>query len=457
MPPFALPLLALAWWLIAGARATGGRGPYVVTIGLGLTLAAVVAPNGVRRAPRAIVWGAVWMSVAAVLVALTAPTGWAGAANAADYVGMAWLAVAIAGARAGDAQGDVGRLVCVVAAVAVAVEFAEGWLAWWGGRNPAAPMLGTFYWHDPFAAFMAAGALLSLALWLTERGPIAMLGMLGFALGSTGVVFSTSRAAQAMFGLCLLAGVAAIVTVARSLWRRALAAGAVAAAVSLLISGPPFFPHWQWFGAGTAARGSAQSLAQNGGYRLQFWHEALSLFARHPLTGGGFHSLATLTIGHVPAGWALSPLAHNGYLQALSDGGLVLGIPVAVGAALAALLALRSLWSALRGRSLSPQRFGVPLAVLFLLGHSFVDFDWSYPVVMVLTGALAATLVRPLPATESEPGSGRARNWTWSIAAAALFAVAVVVPTGLSAWHGDLQLSLPAGTHAAPGSDGAAR
>jgi hypothetical protein len=84
-----------------------------------------------------------------------APTGWAGATTAAGYVCASWTVIAVAAVVARSPRTEDLLLVAVVAGVLV--EMAEAWLPWWGGANPAAPITGTFYWYDPFAAFLIAG------------------------------------------------------------------------------------------------------------------------------------------------------------------------------------------------------------------------------------------------------------------------------------------------------------
>jgi O-antigen ligase len=87
---------------------------------------------------------------------------------------------------------------------------------------------------------------------------------------------------------------------------------------------------------------------------------------------------------------AYSPLAHNGLLQGLAEGGLLLGIPLVVALLAAAYVLLR----ALRHPSLWR---GVPFAAgitgLGLLAHGLVDFDWTFPAdvgVLAICVALAA-------------------------------------------------------------------
>jgi hypothetical protein len=384
-------VLACAWWLLVATRWTGGRGAGATTGGAVLTALALLATRADQVVPRRVLALAVSTSVGALLVAALAPTGWAGASNAADYVCVSWTVVAVAAAVIRERR--VVDLLLTLVVLGAALEFGESWLAWWGGGTAARPIVGTFYWWDPFAAFLIPGSVLGLAYFIRGRGPVASLGLLGFATGSIGLVYSTSRAADACWVLALLIVLAALV------WQggrtAALRAGAgllVAGFAVWGVGGPPFFSHRALPFQSTAARASGQSLAQNGGYRMDFWHDALGVFSRHPLVGGGFHSLATESVGHVARGSALSPLAHNGYLQALSDGGLVLAVPFLIGCALVAWLVVSGLVRAIRVRDFSPAEFVLPLVLGALLAHSAVDFDWTFPADFALVAVLAGLL-----------------------------------------------------------------
>ena len=192
-------------------------------------------------------------------------------------------------------------------------------------------------------------------------------------------------------------------------------------------------------------------MGQNGGYRMDFWREAIGVFDRHPLAGGGYHSLATASAGHVPTTWPLSPLAHNGYLQVLSDGGLLLGVPFLCAALVVAWWVVSALVAAGRQRDSSTLGLVVPLALGALLAHSAVDFDWSYAADFLVVAVLAGILAGNRWAARSPQVSRPASRWLTGAV------IAGVVLTGVAAgaaWSGDLRQSLPI-THAA--SSGAVR
>jgi O-antigen ligase len=422
---------AALWW--------GGRDAHAVSGGAILTAAAVAAVRPDRLVPRRAVVLAFAVSGGAVLVAATAPTGWAGATNAANYVCAAWTAVCVAAAVVRDR-----RIVAVLLGLIVlgaVIEIRAAWLPWWGGENSAAPMRGTFYWHNPFAIYLLPGAVLGLAVWLRRTRLVRWVGLGGFALGAVGIFYSTSRASLACF---IAAVVILLVAHVIATHRRGLVCAAVGVAGTAglvwFIGGPPFFPQQSHSPvAGLAARSAGQSLSQNGGYRIDFWREALGVFGRHPVTGGGYHSMATASVDHNPHHWPLSPLAHNGYLQAVSDGGLLLGVPFLLVAAVVCWWVLVALWRAVRGREFGLMSFAVPLVLAALLAHSAVDFDWSYPADLLLTAILAG-LVAGERWLDRAPAPGTTR---WTASLAAFVGVGLLIVGAVVARDGDLHLNLP--------------
>ena len=187
-------------------------------------------------------------------------------------------------------------------------------------------------------------------------------------------------------------------------------------------------------------RTAGQSLGQNGSYRIDFWRESLTVFGHHPLSGGGYKSLAAQSLGHVPKSWPLSPYAHNGYLQALGEGGLVLGIPFLLAVIAVGYLCVRRLVRGIVQRRLSGEQVVVAIALACLLLHSGVDFDWTYAADFAITAILAGFLLGQelRDRTPLEPGQ-KTR---------ALMVACVIVGIGLlgvSAWtarHGNHTVNL---------------
>jgi O-antigen ligase len=441
--PTVAVLAAVAWWLVFAAHNWGGRGPHAVSIGAGFTLVAVLATRPDRRFRNVPLLLAAAMSVSGFVVAATAMSGWQGATIAATYACVAWLAVAV-GAEV-RRRPQTGLLVAGVILFATLEEFAGGWTAWHGGMDPRVPMSGTFYWYNQFAAFMIPGGVIGAAFWLGRRGPIALLGLLSTILAAIGVFYSTSRASLAclLLGLVLVGFLYLLVQGSLKLVLRAAFGAVIVAAGVVFVAGPPFFPHRVSPFAGEASRTAGQSLGQNGGYRLDFWREALAVFTHHPLVGSGFRALASVANPLVSASWPRSPLAHNGFLQALSDGGLVLGVPLCIAAAILLWRLLTQVRSAIRHAEASPVALAVPVALAALLAHSFVDFDWSYASLFALTAVLGGIVLGRIPATDgAAAGSAAAPRSPFRLALLAV-GVATLALAAYTARSGQIQLNVP--------------
>ena len=117
----------------------------------------------------------------------------------------------------------------------------------------------------------------------------------------------------------------------------------------------------------------------------------LQLASNNVLTGTGVDSFGDGGAQYMPADVAASDLVHNGWIQALVDGGVLLAVPVVV---VTLIPALRALLRLLRGRRAGANavQVGASAAVLVLLGHALFDFDWQYPSLLALYAILASLL-----------------------------------------------------------------
>lgn len=418
-------VVLLVFWAVPFTRATGGRGVHHELLFAGLMLVLLPAMRAWRAPARSVVMAGV-VSVAALLVCVFAPSHWYGSDVAAGYaIGAAVFVAARRYVRDAERRLLVATCVCLAALY----QFEQAFVPWWGSRNAATEMSGTFYWHNPYAAFLLPGALLGVGLILLRRRPWSLVGWLSTPICTAGIVFSSSRATMAVLAVGWALAAALCVRDKAGALRMA---GAVTVTVGVLaiLPGPPFFPHYSapWT-ATTARAASNESLAQNGEYRIQFWREAIDVTAHRPLVGSGYHDLADAGALYTPVAWARSPLAHNGYLQALSDGGLLLGLPVLLAAAAIIWWGLRRLLRALRARP-DPHdalEICIALALLALMAHSAVDFDWSHPSILIEVVLLAA-------ATAPARAAARARFAT-GVALACLAGVLVVHIPALHEWQ----------------------
>ena len=148
-------LAALAWWATRFVEGTGGREPRVLTTGLVLLLVATLLVRPWRRLPVSVLLLGTGLGLAALAVVLTAPTGLAGRHEAASYVFTGHLALVVL-AWATDHVRRTLLLLTVLAAGGL--QFAHGWLPWWGLQDQGRLFQGTFYWHNQAGIFLAAGA-----------------------------------------------------------------------------------------------------------------------------------------------------------------------------------------------------------------------------------------------------------------------------------------------------------
>ena len=318
-------LLLLAWWAVPMTRATGGREPHALSIGLVVVVVALTANQVWRRVRPAELALAAGLVAAAFVVCLASPVGWRGANELGNWafavgtfvVGRAYL----------RSPSRVRGALLAVALTGLA-EFAAGWLAWWGGENPAEPMIGTFYWHNQFAAFLLAPALIAIALAVWPRRPGVAAGWVVAPICSAGILFSTSRATLGLLVVgWLVAGVVALARPGRwSAMARLLALAAITVTTSFVLTGPPFFPHRQLPSAAVAQRQEDQSAGGNAEWRTTVWKQVPQVYAAYPVTGTGFHGFLAGT-SKVTHGNGKSAFAHNAWLQAFADGGTVLGLP----------------------------------------------------------------------------------------------------------------------------------
>lgn len=427
--------LALVWWAFVLTHGTGGRDRWLQTIGIALAVAALVAvrPWLVVRAVDLVLAAAV--ATAPVVVCLVDPTHWFGASQAASYAYAALLFVTVRAYAVTSAR----RLALVGLFLGAAVaQVAWAMIPWVGGGDPSVALVGTFYWHNQLAAFLLAPVVLGAGLAAIGTGPLRLAGMVAAILSTAGIVLSTSRASMALLALAWVAAAALALLSASALRSRAFAAGrvlglgAVAALVTVLLPGPPLFAHRVAALAATSARAQGQSLDQNGGYRIDFWRQALKVFGHHPVTGGGFGSFGRLAAEVDPHG-AHSALVHSGLLQPLTDGGLVLGLPVLLAVALVGLGLVRRLlpsaWRADQGAVTL-----LALGALLLLAHSAVDFDWTYPSLLAMSAVVAGAALASSPsAPAAEPTGSR----TAVVACALMVGASLVLA----------QQAIPAGLH----------
>jgi O-antigen ligase len=259
----------------------------------------------------------------------------------------------------------------------------------WGVFHPRFDwgVFGPYINASHFAGYVGMAALLGIGAalenldrlrhaWTTRRrGWLALGGREGNAFVRAvalvmvlvaGLVASRSRGAASAFALTLLL----LPLAARRRRRTALAV--------VLLAGLGV----AWIGLGGIvgafeARGVRSS-------RLDLWADMLPMVPRFPVFGLGLNAFASAYPWYQTywPGWWIGQ-AHNEYLQALLDGGIV-------GLGLLVLFLATVFRAALRGAALVGLEIGLFGALLMLALHNLVDFNWQIPANAATWVALAA-------------------------------------------------------------------
>ncbi len=144
------------------------------------------------------------------------------------------------------------------------------------------------------------------------------------------------------------------------------------------------------------ARQGTDRLADASGSRSDLYRVALGGFAERPLTGGGggsfeplYYERRSLDVG--------TRDAHSLYLETLSELGIVGFAALALFLGAFGFAAARALQS---GRTDRGTAAAAVAAVMVLLAHSAVDWDWQVPALTGF-GLLLAALVFPIPRARS--------------------------------------------------------
>jgi len=383
--------IAVAAALLYAAHGAGGRDPGVTAWALLAAGVAFVSVTPWARLPRTALVLAVVVNAAALVTLTTTGVLSSGTVAAGGYVLATTLLLTVAAwARTPQRRAALAALVTASGAV----EFAWSFVPWWGAGNVAQPMVGTYYWHNQFAAALLAPAVLGTWLALTNHRRFRSVGWIATPLAFSGVLFSTSRATMALTGLALLATVVVCWVADRSV-RTLIRTGVLAAScavVPYLLTGPPLFAERVGALSATAARSA--SLGTSWSDRIYYWEAAVRVVREHPW-GVGYGRFASVAPDKTPSGTLMSALVHNGPLQALVDGGLLLGLPVLIGCALIMWFALRRLAV---HRGASPDLVlaaAAAIASIGLLGHSLFDFDWTYSSLAAMFGTVSALVLAP--------------------------------------------------------------
>ncbi len=277
----------------------------------------------------------------------------------------------------------------------------RSFLQWWGHTmEGVGPQWMALSWHNQSGMLMGAFGLLFAGMAFSTRRVLAVAFSLLAGGALAGAWLSGSR------GAALFTAVA-LVVVAVAAWRvqrgeRGIVHVATAGLMTLVVAVAAVAALTALEPAGKGGQPIAnrdESAVGNGLARLHHMEAALGMFVADPLTGGGIGSYRTLALDHTPPNANLTSSAHDEYLEALGEGGILLALGFAGAAALLGLLALRRLVTAtpvdrrepgteLRG-AFTVGAVGVVLAVG---AHVGMDFDFGYPVIPLLAAVAGAGL-----------------------------------------------------------------
>src|SRR3989454_1151089 len=325
--------------------------------------------------------------LAAVLLMVTAAaafsTVWSVQLDASLRELLRWLMYfGIAAATASTLRGPAAARRFVDGAVVIA-----GWLCliglfvFWGANNPGLRWSSTFYWPNPFAAFLLLVLPVELSRYVYAPGTREALahGALSVLLAGS-LVLTYSRGAWV--SLLVIVPLAAL-TVRPASWRRtvsrlALVGLATAIAVAVLIRGPGS-------GSGLVVEdllGRVASVSDSQDYAVQgrrnFWRAGLAIFMDHPVMGTGPGTFGAMHPAYQRDVRYYARDAHSLYVQAASEEGGV-GLAALAGVLSTLVAAWVSALRAWRKTDAYPLVVGIGLGLAAFFVHSGLDMDWMFP------------------------------------------------------------------------------
>jgi len=278
-----------------------------------------------------------------------------------------------------------------------AVVVIGGWLClvalfiFWGAGNPTMRWYSTFYWPNPFAGFLLLLLPIALIRFLHAReirDCVAHGGVTLLLIVS--LILTYSRGAWVSFTLT----VPLILAVLRPpAWgacarRMAVLAVLVTAAVALLSKGTVLEGSMR----GAVGRGgvlATEDLSIQG--RLEFWRSGLRIFRDYPLLGTGAGTFGAVHPQYQRDARFYSKDAHNTYLQAAAEMGIV-----GVIALTAIVISVTTLWRRILRVTQQTEEYpivaGIGLGLAAFALHSAVDMDWLFPANPAMAFALIGVL-----------------------------------------------------------------
>ncbi len=247
-----------------------------------------------------------------------------------------------------------------------------GLFAQWGGGDFKAPLTGTFYWHNPYSAYIGMIGFPFLARFFSVTPRARVSYAIGMGLLLVCLLLTRSRGGLLTFLLALLYFLLRLRRSRRpeGKWVPLMVVGGGVMLVFLFLLRPDLWlPLVQRFQL--ALRGEESVLA-----RLEFWAVALRIAWTSPLFGTGLGNYGDFFSHFQSRLEFYTSDPHNLLLQVLSETGLIGFLLFIIFVFSLAYTLLRSPipegWAGLFKLSLEASLLGA-------FAHSLLDFDWTFP------------------------------------------------------------------------------
>jgi putative inorganic carbon (HCO3(-)) transporter len=372
--PLTLVPLVLVVILFKLAISDGGR--HVPTLWIA-QVAVYLAAAGLL-VTRVLRWNAVAAAITALTVVAAATAVWSVRPDASVRQVLLWLlylGVVVSAGSTLRSERAIGWFTDGIVVIA-------GWVClialfmFWGAGNPGTRWYSTFYWPNPFAAFLLLALPIEVFRYVHASVREAWgHGSLSVLLAAA-LILTYSRGAW----LSLLAVAPLAVVVLRPpSWPRAVARGlilivAIGVAIVFLTRGAALRPGQEVLVRATSVTDVGDQSILG---RLHFWHAAWAIFLDHPLgTGAGTFGVVHAAYQQDPRFYAADP--HNLYLQTAAE----MGVPgvTAIAAMLGSVLLLwRRTMTTSRGTPSYPLIAGTGIALLAFFVHSGIEMNWMFP------------------------------------------------------------------------------
>jgi O-antigen ligase len=257
--------------------------------------------------------------------------------------------------------------------------------AWFYAAGGYERLTSTFYWANPFAAWLLPAVILAWWMWLRDGRPAALLAV---AINSAAFVLTDSRSAAVV--LVAMAAVSLpAVRPSQQLVKRIFVAIVLAV---VMVAG---LNAWRQRGGqqttslpGARFAEAVSGESKSGQDRVYFLRSAWMIWQDHPWIGTGAGTYGSVHPKYQLRPESASAHAHNFYAQTAAELGLV-------GAIVLAGLVATVASGALRGWRTGSQPWALVVALASLVVHFGLDIDSAYPVLVWLAASLAGLLYRP--------------------------------------------------------------